>query len=285
MKLPSRFDCFKTSVDETSAYLREFRFDIGYFAHWPRQERKTLTNIASAHIKLIIQKGGRSDVTVQDARYPLAPGSLMLIPPFTVCSGNSYDGGDAYDLFFSVHPVTREQEFLHQLGLDRPQLFPSLLSSADFDFLSSCYQAMQEKQEGAYAQLQALLLLLLIRACRAQGIAPSSSGTGNREQAVVGKFFAYLNDHIREPVQIAQVCDALQVSQSYLYRCCKSVMRCSSNQLITRHKLTHACRLLRNPELTVGEVAESVGYDPYYFSNQFKKLFLLSPSEYRKGLK
>ncbi len=285
MKLPSRFDGFKTAVDETSAYLREFRFDIDYFAHWPRQERRTLTNIASARIKLIIQKSGRSDVTVKDAHYPLSAGSLMLIPPYTVCSGNSYDGGDAYDLFFSVHPVTREQEFLHRLGFDHPQLFPDLLSGADFDFLAACYHAMQARHEGAYAQLQALLVLLLIRACRAQENALFSSGTGSREQAVIGRFFAYLNDHIHEPVQISQVCSALQVSQSYLYRCSRNVMRCSSNQLITRHKLTHACRLLRNPEMTVGEVAEAVGYDPYYFSNQFKKLFLLSPSEYRKSFK
>ena len=131
----------------------------------------------------------------------------------------------------------------------------------------------------------ALLLLLLIRACRAQEITHHAGETGSREQAVIGKFFAYLNEHIHEPVQITQVCSALQVSQSYLYRCCRSVMRCSSNHLITRHKLTHACRLLRNPEMTVGEVAEAVGYDPYYFSNQFKKLFLLSPSEYRKSFK
>ena len=285
MKLPSRFDGFKTTVDETSAYLREFRFDIDYFAHWPHQERKTLTNIASARIKLLIQKSGNGDVTVKDAHYPLRAGSLMIIPPYTVCSGNSYEGGDAYDLFFSVQPVTREQEFLHQLSFDRPQFFPELLSEADFAFLSSCYDAMQSKQEGAYAQLQALLLLLLIRACRAQEITHHAGETGSREQAIIGKLFAYLNEHIHEPVQITQVCSALQVSQSYLYRCCRSVMRCSSNHLITRHKLTHACRLLRNPEMTVGEVAEAVGYDPYYFSNQFKKLFLLSPSEYRKSFK
>lgn len=285
MKLPSRFDSFKTCVDETSAYLREFRFDIDYFAHWPQQARKTLTNISSSHIKLIIQKSGQGDVTVQDARYPLTPGSMMIIPPYTVCSGNSYDGGDAYDLFFSVHPVTREQEFLHRLGFDHPQLFPDLLSGADFNFLALCYQAMQSREEGSYAQLQALLMLLLIRACRAHGLAPSSGPTGNREQALIGKYFAYLNEHIHEPVQIAQVCSALQVSQSYLYRCCKNVMGCSSNTLITRHKLTHACRLLRNPDLTVGEVAEAVGYDPYYFSNQFRKLFLVSPSEYRKSFK
>lgn len=285
MKLPSRFDCFKTYVDETSAYLREFRFDIDYYAHWPHQERKTLTNIVSARIKIIIQKSGRSDVTVQDAHYILSPGSMMLIPSYTICSGNSYEGGDAYDLFFSVHPVTREQEFLHQLGLDRPQLFPGLLSASDFDFLASCYHAVQNKQEGAYAQLQALLSLLLIRACRIQGIKSPSSETSSREQAVVGKFFAYLDDHIHEPVQITHACSALQISQSYLYRCCMRVMRCSSSQLITRHKMTHACRLLRNPDMTISQTAEAVGYDPYYFSNQFKKYFLLSPSEYRKNLK
>lgn len=282
MKQFPRLEQFRTAVDETSAYLHEFRFDVDYFTHWPHQDRKSLRNIVSTRIKLVLQESGQSDLTTQTARFAFGPGSLLILPPYTVYSANTYDGVDSFEIFFNIHPITREQEFLHQLGLDKALLFPDLLTRADFDQLRDCFSAIRQQSDGAYAQLQALLSTLLIRVCRTQGARHPASCAGSREQAVIEKFFAYLTRHIGEPIQIASVCRDLQISQSYLYRCCKSVMNCSSSQLITRHKMIHAQTLLKNPDLTISEVAEAVGYDPYYFSNQFKKLFLLSPSEYRK---
>lgn len=222
---------------------------------------------------------------MQDTRLDLGPGNCVFIPPFTVYSAQTHEQVDSYEIFFNVYPVTREQEFLHQMRLERILLFSDLLTPADFSALGACYAAMQEKREGAYAQLNAMLTLLLVRVIRAQGIAGIAPDIDNRrEQALIDRLFAYLDQHLREPVRVEHLCEALQVSQSHLYRCSKNVMNCSTNQLITRYKMQHAQTLLRNPDMTVSEVAAAVGYDPYYFSNQFKKSFLVSPSDYRKNL-
>ena len=61
-------------------------------------------------------------------------------------------------------------------------------------------------------------------------------------------------------------------------------MSCSPSQAITRCKLRHAQSLLKNPDLSIGQVAEAIGFDPYYFSSQFKKMFLLSPTRYRQTI-
>ena len=48
-------------------------------------------------------------------------------------------------------------------------------------------------------------------------------------------------------------------------------------------RLRQACHLLRNRALTVGEVADAVGYEaPYYFSRHFKAHVGVSPREYRR---
>lgn len=59
---------------------------------------------------------------------------------------------------------------------------------------------------------------------------------------------------------------------------------CGADDYITRCKLRHAQSLLKNPELSIGQVAEAIGFDPYYFSSQFKKMFLLSPTRYRQTI-
>ena len=43
--------------------------------------------------------------------------------------------------------------------------------------------------------------------------------------------------------------------------------------------------LMQNPELTIGDISRSVGYeDPFQFSKIFKKIKGVSPSEFRNNL-
>lgn len=284
MKPSVRLNQFKTHVDSTSAFLSGFRYETVYFTHWPQQDHKKLSNIVSTHIKLILQESGNSELTAQDARFEFRPGSCVLIPPYKVYSAQTHQDVDSFEIFFNVYPITREQEFLGQLGLSEIRHFTDVLTSADFDLLRSCYAAMQEKREGAYAQLHACLTLLLARIVQAQHVGALHSTVSPKEHAVIEKLFAYLDAHLSESIRVEDVCQELQISQSYLYRCSRDVMNCSTNQLITRHKMKYAQTLLRNPDMTISEIAESIGYDPFYFSNQFKKSFMVSPSEYRNKL-
>lgn len=52
---------------------------------------------------------------------------------------------------------------------------------------------------------------------------------------------------------------------------------------IIRLRVQHACRLLDTTELSVGEVAERVGYaDPYYFTRCFRRVMGRAPRLYRQ---
>jgi AraC-like DNA-binding protein len=51
-----------------------------------------------------------------------------------------------------------------------------------------------------------------------------------------------------------------------------------------RRRLDLACALLRNPEMRINEISHELGYvSPYDFSAQFKKIFEISPSQFRSG--
>ena len=282
MKPSKRLDTYKTGIDSVSAFLAGFRFQVDYFTCWPQQDHKTLNNIVSTHVKLVLQTSGTADFETRSTRFSLGSMDCVFMPPYAVYSARTHEDVRAYEIFFHIYPITREQEFLRRLELTDILHIPGLLSPADVDRLAACYADMTAGAEGAYAVLCALLTELLVRLFRAQGKQISASGESSREQAVVGQLFGYLDAHLAQPAQVEEACRALGISQSFLYRCCKHVMGCSPIQVITRYKLQHARTLLHQPDLTIAEVAEAIGYDPYYFSNQFKKQFLISPSEYRR---
>ncbi len=283
MKLSDRVERYRTSADPTSAYLAGFRFDVDYFTHWPQQDRKALKNLVSTRDKLVLQTRGSATLSTREDRFVLEAGSVALIPPYAVYNVQTHDGVDSYEVFFNLSPYTREQEFLQQFGLTRVMHFPGLLTPELAEALAGCYSAVQQSSEGGYAQLVALVTLLLAKLIRAQGAPAPVSCQSPREQEVMRRLFAYLDANLSQNVRVADLCAALHVSQSYLYRCSRAVMNCSTQQVVIRYKLRHARTLLKNPEITIGEAAAAIGYDLFYFSSQFKKAFLVSPSEFRNN--
>ena len=285
MKSYPRLSPYKTETDPLSTLLSEFRFDVEYFTNWPQQDHKTLRNIVSSQMKLILIESGNSILVSDKKNYAMSAGSCLLIPPYTVYDAETFEGVHSYEVFFSIYPAVREQEFLQYAHFTSIMFFPSFISPEEFAFIGACYTSLQKQKPGAYAQVGAMLKLLLIRIFRQQSEQDFSTPIVNAgEHALMSRFFDYLESHISEPVHVEHLCAALGVSQSYLYRCCRNVMSCSPSQAITRCKLRHAQSLLKNPDLSIGQVAEAIGFDPYYFSSQFKKMFLLSPTRYRQTI-
>lgn len=285
MKSYPRLSPYKTETDPLSTLLSEFRFDVEYFTNWPQQDHKTLRNIVSSQMKLILIESGNSILVSDKKNYTMSAGSCLLIPPYTVYDAETFEGVHSYEVFFSIYPAVREQEFLQYAHFTSIMFFPSFISPEEFAFIGACYTSLQKQKPGAYAQVGAMLKLLLIRIFRQQSEQDFSTPIVSAgEHALMSRFFDYLESHISEPVHVEHLCAALGVSQSYLYRCCRNVMSCSPSQAITRCKLRHAQSLLKNPDLSIGQVAEAIGFDPYYFSSQFKKMFLLSPTRYRQTI-
>ncbi len=75
--------------------------------------------------------------------------------------------------------------------------------------------------------------------------------------------------------------DSMFVSRSLLYKKLKVLVELSPNDFITIYRLKKARPLILSKEMSVSEVAYSVGFnDPKYFSRVFKKFFKKTPSEY-----
>lgn len=85
---------------------------------------------------------------------------------------------------------------------------------------------------------------------------------------------------------IGRLSESLSVSEGHISRLFKSEANISINNYLTRYRIRRAMDLLKDVNVKVYEVADKVGYqDIAYFSNTFKKLVGMSPSDYqRQGL-
>lgn len=93
-----------------------------------------------------------------------------------------------------------------------------------------------------------------------------------------------IHSQYNSPIKVNEIADHLALSRSYLYKIFKQETGYSIKDYIVQVKMNHACQLLVHPELSITEIAHSVGYfDPLAFSNAFKNLHRMSPSDYRKN--
>lgn len=91
-----------------------------------------------------------------------------------------------------------------------------------------------------------------------------------------------LHNSTKKP-SLSELADAVHLSPSRFQTLFRQEMKTSPGKMYRKIQFAHACRLLADPERSIGECAEQLGFsDAFHFSREFRKLSGLPPSEYRK---
>ena len=84
---------------------------------------------------------------------------------------------------------------------------------------------------------------------------------------------------------ILSTSEYLKVSESYLSHLFKKETGYTFVEILTLTRLKKACKLLKDPQARISEVAYMVGYrDQRYFGNIFKKHFGVTPNYYKERM-
>jgi AraC-like DNA-binding protein len=152
------------------------------------------------------------------------------------------------------------------------------------DCCKSIYEAFRSR--GSSASLMASghlhLLLASLHEATAEGTTTPLRPDSHSEE-LVRQVVGYLSTQYAEPVTIENMAETLGYNRAYLSRLFKQHISLSPITFLTKLRVDHGRRLLRErPELTVEQIASSVGFqDPLYFSKQFRRWYDQSPTEYR----
>lgn len=110
-----------------------------------------------------------------------------------------------------------------------------------------------------------------------------NAGKGELDGAQkVEQSISYMLQHLNQPLQVATLAAAVNVSPSHYCALFKRWTGYPPIDYFIHLRMQHACRLFDSTSLNVKEVAAAMGYDdPFYFSRTFKAVHGVPPSEYR----
>jgi AraC-like DNA-binding protein len=136
--------------------------------------------------------------------------------------------------------------------------------------------------------LDRLLDLLLMSTVRAWLDRPGNAAPGwylAESDDAIGATVRLIHDDPSRSWTVAELATEAGMSRAAYARRFNEVMGEPPMTYLTNWRLTIAADLLRQPEMTVGSVAEEVGYaSPYALSAAFKRVRGLSPREHRQAL-
>lgn len=93
----------------------------------------------------------------------------------------------------------------------------------------------------------------------------------------------YIGDHLSEDLSVELLARQVYLSADYLFRIFKKEEAATPGEYITRARMFYASEILKNPDISIGRAAMSVGYSNYcYFTRVFKKEYGVTPSEYQR---
>lgn len=225
--------------------------------------------------------------------HSIRDGDLVLINPFVMHTAYRLFPG-RYERYYINIATTEMDQAFHQMGLDKllvPLLQKSCMqlnlnTSADLDRLRILHMnALYQKRPTLWRErFMGELVLLVTKMVQAQS-ANNSEQTGKPDpfsSRRIYRLLAYVDEHFRENQSLSDLEQHFFISRYHICRLFKKETGLTLSQYVNRKKISLAQQLLKDPDLTVNAVGQEVGFhSPQHFSQVFKTLTGMTPSDYR----
>ena len=226
---------------------------------------------------LLYLKAGAIDLRVGTLRVALSPGDLVQIPPETpfFYSSRGTDTVEYYCLHFTGSWAQQLTETLAFSAVPCILHLPQAASVMDHRMmrLLDCAGKSSKFRDVKIGNCAETLLIELAEC------AQERSKDRNRLSLSV----RYINDHYTEQLTVPALAAMEHLSVSRYAELFRAQMNVSPHQYIIRLRLSMACDVLVDSDLSIERIAELTGFrDSFYFSKLFKKHIGTSPLRYRK---
>lgn len=201
----------------------------------------------------------------------LCPGDAMVIEP-----GRTYQyGNEGETTYFWVHYTGFEAYSMTKSALGQPNVRQHIgIQREIIDSFKKLFREFIINDEAAKQLSICLLKEILLFTGRFVG--------EEQKKEIPLVAIEYIHSHFREEIDVDALAEMEHMSCTAFRIAFKKHTGVSPNEYIIAQRISEACRLLSQTDMSIGAVAAETGYgDQYYFSRIFKKKIGMTPYKYR----
>lgn len=273
--------------DAISEFLTSLNIEPKKFGHSHDAPGGGCDDRIIGEFEVICMVSGKNYVTIGNEHFETVAGDVVWIPPYVKHSMRSseQDPCNNFWIHFDVSSFIHARQLQNFLK-DGQQCYTKLsLDSEVFSIFRYWESHFNQNLPGGklYAKTATLQILLLIFLSYGDNF-PGQVFSSKLQSNLVLNATAYIQKNIRQPCTVSQICQALHVSQSTLFKAFAKELKLTPNELVTLYKLKTAEQMLKTTEASITEIAAYCGFtSPFYFSNVFKKVYGKSPRAYMRS--
>ena len=253
------------------------------------------------HLVIIIIKGN-IEIIINGEKFSFGENSYISLPTWSDIYEIRYDKdfhamatatdrSVVEDIFQNRNPFPPDFRFNMDHGVGGRLMDPEDVETLRKD-VSNLISSLSNKkhlfaEEINYAYFYILLTDMADMMWKKYGKgSPSHISDMKRSDSIMKEFAELLIKHVHKETSVDFYAEKLCISKQYLSLIVKEKTRVTAGVIISSIRAEEAARLLRNPEMTIQQVAEELSFsDQSSFGKFFKKHTGASPLKYRQKLK
>lgn len=248
--------------------------DIGYFPHALHHHRQREEGTAATIMICCIEGSGWVEIDSGN-RQAVTPGQVAIIPAYT-----PHQYGADETIPWSIY-------WIHITGSHVPlflgdKAWITGLSSNDLTRWIQLFEDTWEPLVLGVTIPKMLLCSQILRQMLAILHLNRTHLLHSDKQKYMQQAIQYMSERLHQQLSLSVLAKHVNVSKPYFSSLFKQQTGYSPIDFFLRMKIQKACNELDMSELSIKEIAASVGFrDPYYFSRQFSRIMSISPTAYR----
>lgn len=246
----------------------------GFVKDWVLQKN---TNIPDC-LELLYCISGEEEVQVNDKKYSIMPGTVRISPPFNQVEEDIWIKTLKYGEFVNVGFITRNPFVTETV----------VINTADnckirdlFMRLLMIHKKTKGKSDSYFFEGSSVLFLLLQELKRCMG---SENLILEELDKKLEPAMNFIYDHYFEKdFALHELPSMCGMKKNQFYNMFEKRHNITPSAYVTNLRMQCAFELLVEGKLSIGDIADKVGYESVaYFSRVFKKQYGAAPSKYKK---
>lgn len=227
---------------------------------------------------------GKGTFQYEGKTYNLGKGQGFLISPYKL-SFYQADSVNPWHYKWIGFKGLNAQTYLERANLSIEQ--PIFNYNLEDSELEACFDSMiearklQKSRDLMYKSLLYALLSHLVENCTDESVVSKNIGTEHYVRRAME--FVYMN--YSRKTSIEEMAQFVGLDRKYFSKVFKEIIKVTPQEFLINYRIEKACELMKDHNLSIANIARSVGYDdPLLFSKIFKKLKKMSPREFDKQI-
>lgn len=270
----------KSILNDVAINKKNMDLELYYFGTQQCKARESWGPGIKNQYKLHYVHSGKGYLLANHREYTITAGQIFACYPNEIVYYRA-DSDDPWKYSWVAFNGLNSEFYFERAGISKNNLVIDCPQKAvieqAFDAILSTEQSAANKDLSYMGNLYLILSSIVDKSSLVKN---TSSAKEYIKEAII-----YIKKHFEQPITISDISAYLSLDRKYFSKIFKKELQMSPLEYLINYRLTRACELMRTTNLSIAEIATTVGYDNQFsFSRVFKKYKGISPSDYRKLL-